>query len=161
MSNDIPSWRSLASVASRSIKGYVAQRDFKRPALSTRSVTNTEDHAKPSWSQWAGQKLRAFGQGGDPGTSFERVSLFPGWARRKYHQQESATIQGTYRNLSPYARLGLRNNPRRHIDNAPFDVELYVSGFASRSSGPGFGTRAGKAFLRIAKSELFSLLSCV
>ncbi|CAL1715185.1 unnamed protein product [Somion occarium] len=34
---------------------------------------------------------------------------------------------------------------------APFDVEVFVSGFSSRVSGPGFGTRAGKTFLRLAK----------
>ena len=39
------------------------------------------------------------------------------------------------------------------LDPRPFDVELFVSGFASRSSGPGFGTRTGRAFLRLAKSQ--------
>ncbi|GJE91308.1 hypothetical protein PsYK624_074570 [Phanerochaete sordida] len=37
-------------------------------------------------------------------------------------------------------------------DTAPFDVELFVSGFATRASGIGFTTRTGKAFLRLAKS---------
>lgn len=41
--------------------------------------------------------------------------------------------------------------------DAPFDVEIFVSGFASRSSGPGFNnTRAGRAFLRLARGDTFT-----
>lgn len=49
--------------------------------------------------------------------------------------------------------MKIMNEMHCYLDPAPFDVELFVSGFASRSSGPGFGTRAGRAFLRLAKSE--------
>ena len=41
------------------------------------------------------------------------------------------------------------------VDPIPFNIELYVSGFASRTSGQGFGSRAGKAFLRLAKSKSY------
>lgn len=44
--------------------------------------------------------------------------------------------------------------------DAPFDIEIFVSGFASRSSGPGFNSRAAKAFLRLAKGELAVPSSC-
>lgn len=43
---------------------------------------------------------------------------------------------------------------------APFDVEVFVSGFSSRVSGPGFGTRAGKTFLRLAKSNVCEIIKC-
>ena len=92
-----PSWRSLASAASRSIKGYIAQqRELKQgyPASRGPPPPGSELPKRQTWGQWAGQKLRSIGQGGDPGTSFERVSLFPGWAYRQYHQQENTAIQG-------------------------------------------------------------------
>ncbi|KIP02298.1 hypothetical protein PHLGIDRAFT_112197 [Phlebiopsis gigantea 11061_1 CR5-6] len=128
MSNEMSSWRSLASAASRSIKGYVAQRDVGRPGRPTGDGTG-----KASWGQWAGQKIRStLGPGDDSGgtSGVERISLFPGWACRLH-------------------RNGVVESGQ---DPRPFDVELFVSGFASRSSGPGFGTRTGRAFLRLAKS---------
>ncbi|EKM50548.1 uncharacterized protein PHACADRAFT_263887 [Phanerochaete carnosa HHB-10118-sp] len=123
MSNEMSSWRSMASA----FKGYVAQRDVGkslRPPLADGST-------RPSWSQWAGQKIRSKLGPGDSstGNTVEKVFLFPGWACRKYHTDPQTSVQ----------------------DTAPFDVELFVSGFATRSSGAGFATRTGKAFLRIAK----------
>ena len=44
---------------------------------------------RSSWGQWAGQKIRStLGQGDDSGvtTGLERVSLFPGWACRRYSE---------------------------------------------------------------------------
>ncbi|KAF7796823.1 hypothetical protein EIP86_008007 [Pleurotus ostreatoroseus] len=100
MSNDMPSWRSLASAASRSIKGYVAQRDPRRPvAPRDRDGARPalDGQSKASWGQWAGQKLRAtIGQGDAPAVSTETVSLFPGWACRKYARRaRGAAGQGT------------------------------------------------------------------
>ena len=48
------------------------------------------------------------------------------------------------------------------VADTPFDVDVFVSGFASRLTGVGFNTRAGKAFLRLAKSafSLFALRFC-
>ncbi|KAL6307238.1 hypothetical protein BKA93DRAFT_95384 [Sparassis latifolia] len=129
MSDEMPSWRALASAASRSIKSYVSQRDFKRAFPVTRDVRADGDRFSrvQSWGQWAGQKLRRGSQ--NDGSAIERVSLFPGWATREYHHVQDNTAK----------------------DGTPFDVEVFVSGFASRSSGLGFGSRSGRAFLRIAK----------
>ncbi|KAK7687769.1 hypothetical protein QCA50_008988 [Cerrena zonata] len=135
MSEEMPSWRSLASAASRSIKGYVAQREPRNVGYSDRNATltpNSSQQTGPSfrqaWSQWAGQKLRSLGQNdeGSP-NGIEKLALFPGWAARKYR-----TVDVT-------------------SQDAQFDIEVFVSGFSSRVSGPGFGTRAGKTFLRLAK----------
>lgn len=124
MSNEMSSWRSLTNA----VKGYVSQRDIGRnirPSIADGS-------ARPSWGQWAGQKIRStLGSGdGSNGSTIEKLSLFPGWACRRYHADSQTSMH----------------------DTAPFDVELFVSGFATRSSGAGFGTRTGKAFLRLAKS---------
>ncbi|KAH9933390.1 uncharacterized protein B0H18DRAFT_1083048 [Fomitopsis serialis] len=122
---DMPSFRSLASAASRSIKGYVVSRESKRPALVVQG-TGGENGTRQSWSQWAGQKLKQV-QGGASGT--ESLVLFPGWATRRFHEAPETKIS---------------------LEEAPFDVEVFMSGFASKSSGAGFNTRSGRAFLKIA-----------
>ncbi|TFY64639.1 hypothetical protein EVJ58_g2497 [Rhodofomes roseus] len=123
---DMPSFRSLASAASRSIKGYVASREFKRPTFAAKEV-GSENGSRPTWSQWAGQKLRQVQGEGTSGT--ESLFLFPGWATRRFHETPETKIS---------------------LEEAPFDVEVFISGFASRTSGAGFSTRSGRAFLKIA-----------
>lgn len=127
MSEETPSWRSLASAASRSIKGYVSQRDFRKPLPTSRDANVVGSSRGQTWGQWAGQKLRQV-QGESLGA--DQLLLFPGWATRRFHTppQDPAS------------------------DDAPFDIEVFVTGYASRSSGPGFGTRGGKAFIRLARS---------
>lgn len=100
MSNEMPSWRSLASAASRSIKGYVAQRDTGRSIRP-----NGDGTERSSWGQWAGQKLRStLGQGDDSGVGagFERVSLFPGWACRRY--RGNVNEQGEFPMVKSFAQ---------------------------------------------------------
>ncbi|TBU47533.1 hypothetical protein BD309DRAFT_988005 [Dichomitus squalens] len=127
-----PSWRSLASAASRSLKGYIAQqRDLKQGYPLSRS-SGAEATKKQSWSQWAGQKLRRAGQG-EYDTSGDRLTLFPGWAARRYSERPQENSDGD------------------RVD-APFDVDVFVSGYACKLTGIGFTTRAGRTFLRLAKS---------
>ncbi|KAI0794117.1 hypothetical protein C8Q74DRAFT_1193864 [Fomes fomentarius] len=131
-----PSWRSLASAASRSIKGYITQqRELKQayPAARGQQKTASVDSAgKQSWSQWAGQKLRR-GSQGEYDTSGDRLALFPGWAARRYREPPSGNDIGD-------------------ALETPFDVDVYVSGYAYKLTGVGFNTRAGRTFLRLAKS---------
>ncbi|KAH9857256.1 hypothetical protein C2E23DRAFT_381428 [Lenzites betulinus] len=127
-----PSWRSLASSASRSIKGYIAQqRELKQsyPAGRVRSSQDFDTASKKqSWGQWAGQKLRR-GSSSDYDVSGDRLSLFPGWAARRYREPQ-----------------------RDKHEDTPFGVDVFVSGYACKLTGVGFNTRAGRAFLRLAKS---------
>ncbi|PIL25177.1 hypothetical protein GSI_13066 [Ganoderma sinense ZZ0214-1] len=126
-----PSWRSLASAASRSIKGYITQqRELKQAYPSSRSIAppGAEAAKRQSWSQWAGQKLRR-GSQAEYDASGDRLSLFPGWAVRRY-----------------------REPPKGSADDTPFDIDVFVSGYASKLTGVGFNTRAGRTFLRLAKS---------
>ncbi|KAI0832003.1 hypothetical protein BC628DRAFT_1407544 [Trametes gibbosa] len=133
MSDDMPpSWRSLASSASRSIKGYIVQqRELRQPhpaGLSLPPQDRDTTPKKQSWGQWAGQKLRR-GSQSDYDLSGDRLSLFPGWAARRYREPQ-----------------------RAHHEDTPFDVDVFVSGYACKLTGVGFNTRAGRAFLRLAKS---------
>ncbi|KAI0642090.1 hypothetical protein C8Q79DRAFT_918503 [Trametes meyenii] len=127
-----PSWRSLASAASRSLKGYIAQqRELKQPYPSWRGASPQDAEPaqkRQTWSQWAGQKLRR-GSQSEYDVSGDRLSLFPGCATRRYREPRTNAC----------------------ID-VPFDVDVFVSGYACKLTGVGFNTRAGRAFLRLAKS---------
>ncbi|KAI0685900.1 hypothetical protein BC835DRAFT_1309756 [Cytidiella melzeri] len=132
MANDMGSWRSMASSATRSIKGYVAQRDWKRGPYSggdQRADQPADGTLRPSIRQWAGQTLRALAQPGAPNAHVEKLAMFPGWAHRKYHDQLIDTAD----------------------DSTPFDVEMFVSGYASQFNSAGFYSRSGRTFLFAAK----------
>lgn len=105
-----PSWKLLANVASRSVKNF-AQRTRSNssvPAATNRdllaeggdpsfsSSSSISAQPKLTWAQWAGQKFRRNGQFDDG--SNDRVSLFPGWATRRYHQppQDGVIPPGEY-----------------------------------------------------------------
>ncbi|KAI0788704.1 hypothetical protein C8Q75DRAFT_807439 [Abortiporus biennis] len=139
MSDEMSSWRSLASSASRSIKGYAAQHDLKSRIPTGRNLDGptADSSVRQTWGQWAGQKLRVLTQSDPTGSgSIEKLSLFPGWATRRYRQQDTqiTNLEGIL------------------CSDVPFDVELFISGFSSKYSGLGFGTRPARAFLRLAKS---------
>nr|GAT58571.1 predicted protein [Mycena chlorophos] len=79
------------------------------------------DGTRQSWKQWAGQKMAAVRGAAVPTT--ERLALFPGYATRRY-------------------RAG---------DKEAFDVELFVSGFATSHRPPELASRSQRAFIRLAK----------
>ena len=56
---------------------------------------------------------------------------------------------------------GLNGRVLPRLDT-PFDVDVFVSGYAYKLTGVGFNTRAGRAFLRLAKSKrLEMMLVCI
>ncbi|KAI0048769.1 hypothetical protein FA95DRAFT_1009643 [Auriscalpium vulgare] len=132
-----PSWKAFASSRLSSFKGYVKERDLKRALPVRRELRPGEigysDGAakKQSWTQWAGQKL-AKKAGDDVGGSLEKVNLFPGWASKQYHNEA----------------------PRADGDREgePYDVEVFVSGYAVKTRAPGALSRSQRTFLRLAKS---------
>jgi hypothetical protein len=83
MPNDMPSsWRYLKSASSRfsTVKRYM-KRD-------NRSEAQTQ-----SWKEWAGQKIKLRqGQGVEEASSMERVTLFPGWATRRYGDDGNVVV---------------------------------------------------------------------
>ncbi|KAJ7693313.1 hypothetical protein B0H17DRAFT_1059716 [Mycena rosella] len=136
MSKDMP-WKPTLSSASSStsrisaVKGYISQRDFKNvPSALQRGVG--ADGEKQSWKQWAGEKISAgirAGQGGGGGGSrdSERIALFPGWAARRHRLDEDGRAQDA------------------------FDIDIFVSGFASSHRPPELASRSQRAFMRLAK----------
>ncbi|KAJ7045854.1 hypothetical protein C8F04DRAFT_989210 [Mycena alexandri] len=124
MSRDMP-WRpnlSRSSSKLSAVKGYISQRNV--PSALQRGVA--ADGAKQSWKEWAGQKISA-ARGNGASQSSERIALFPGWAARRYHQDAEGRTQEA------------------------FDIDLFVSGFASSHRAPELAGRSQRAFMRLAK----------
>ena len=82
-----------------------AQRDamrtfFDRRVPSTQDAHSLgangrpQDERKMSWREWAGDKIRGRGMNG--GDAVEKVSLFPGWATRRYHDPEMEGKEGKH-----------------------------------------------------------------
>jgi hypothetical protein len=75
MTEEMPtSWRYLNSASSRfsTVRGYLKR--------------NTPNETQAlSWKEWAGQKIKLRrGAGGGEDLGMEKVTLFPGWATRRY-----------------------------------------------------------------------------
>ena len=121
-----PSWRSLASAASRSIKGYIAQqREIKQGYPAARGQQNLgadSQTKKQSWSQWAGQKLRR-GSQGEYDNSGDRLALFPGWAARRYREPPRGADDGTH---TIRASSGLQAKVTRMLKKRP-SISMYSS----------------------------------
>jgi len=75
MPDDMPSsWRYINSPSSRflTVKGYI-----KRYTVN--------DNQTQSWREWAGQKIKLRrGQTEEEAFVREKLTLFPGWATRRY-----------------------------------------------------------------------------
>ncbi|KAF7361611.1 hypothetical protein MVEN_00504300 [Mycena venus] len=120
------------------VKGYISQRDFKTDLKNIPNALQrgtTPDGTKQTWKEWAGQKISAVntmrGQGANSQNS-ERIALFPGWAARRYRQDGVGRTQEA------------------------FDVDLFVSGFASSHRPAELASRSQKAFLKLAKEDLLA-----
>ncbi|KAF5332147.1 hypothetical protein D9611_008198 [Ephemerocybe angulata] len=107
-----------------SFRGYLGQKltsaaGYSTPpssASSASSSTNLSEE-RQGWRAWAGEKARGLRNGGwrgSPGESdpslenVETITLFPGWATRRYRKQHA----------------GDEGSPR------PFEVEVFTSGYA-------------------------------
>lgn len=158
-------WRALAKAGSsrlNSFKGYVSEQIVEQSSrltstsdsggAQTRDIPTHNDAAPspaplpspgagpatpgtpvPGWREWAGQKIRdkyntrRAADDDDTPVGVEKIGLFPGWAMRRYHGQGHGPEDG-------------------------FEVEVFVSGYASSHRPPEFATRSQKAFMSLAKS---------
>lgn len=57
-----------------------------------------QEERKVSWREWAGDKMRSRGMSGSD-AAVEKVTLFPGWAARRYHDPGTEGIEGEYAEL--------------------------------------------------------------
>ncbi|PPQ85263.1 hypothetical protein CVT25_010036 [Psilocybe cyanescens] len=135
MSEDMPSsWRYLTSAGNRisSFKGYISSHESGsslKLGRTTPNATNAPRDERQSWRAWAGQKIRVRRKGMyDATESNELVNIFPGWAARRYASQHVG-----------------------HAGPRPFELEVFVSGYAISYRSPANASRAQRAFIRLAK----------
>ena len=84
MSEGMHSWRNLAASGLSSVKGFLAQKDFKQIPGQIQQFAGSRSESG-GWREWAGQRLGAIRNPNNASVSTERVALFPGWAARRYH----------------------------------------------------------------------------
>ncbi|KAF6759332.1 hypothetical protein DFP72DRAFT_132948 [Ephemerocybe angulata] len=128
-----------------SFRGYLGQKltsaaGYTTPpstASSASSSTNLSEE-RQGWRAWAGEKARGLRNGGwrgSPGENdpslenVETITLFPGWATRRYRKQNP----------------GDEGSPR------PFEVEVFTSGYAITHKNRENISRSQRAFIRVAK----------
>ena len=138
MASDIPpSLRYLKAASSRfsSFRGY----------LKRNSPNDVH-----SWKQWAGEKIK-FRKGTSDGEAFhkETITLFPGWAARRYPCVASGN-SGPEGTLTGCLRLGF-STKGQHTET--FEVDVFISGFASSYRSLDMASRSQRAFLRLAKGK--------
>jgi len=103
-----------------------------RPISRAANAVGATDKRRQSWRVWATRKLR--GKKVQDNSVAEVLTLFPGWAARRYAVNEG--LSPTYSTSSP----------------APFEVDVFVSGYAVSRRSKESATRSQRAFLRLAKS---------
>jgi hypothetical protein len=98
MSEDMPSsWRYLNSASSRfsSFRGYL-HREQKN-----QTPTNGLPDEQQGWRVWAGQKMKfRRGTSDTDSSGMHTVTLFPGWAARRYRKVGSNELDGALLLLS-------------------------------------------------------------
>ena len=167
MSEDmIPSgstWNSkhLVSATSRltSLKGFVASHTPSPPTRynwsgsgggTARGLGGSSEgeHEKKGWRAWAGQKIRGKKVKGDDDVgNTEVINVFPGWAARRYAQ--GSTSEGSFLQITcPHL---FKSSKTYQVFPRPFEVEVFVSGYAISYRPPEKISRSQKAFIRLAK----------
>ncbi|KAF6743015.1 hypothetical protein DFP72DRAFT_153242 [Ephemerocybe angulata] len=128
-----------------SFRGYLGQKltsaagyTTPPPSASSASSSTNLSEERQGWRAWAGEKARGLRNGGwrgSPGESdpslenVETITLFPGWATRRYRKQHA----------------GDEGSPR------PFEVEVFTSGYAITHKNRENISRSQRAFIRVAK----------
>ena len=96
---------------------------------------------KQSWSHWAGQKIRRHST--DIAT-VDEVHLIPGWAAKRPRSEPESELFS----FTSVVALTVHSTDT-------FDVEVYVSGFATSRRLPEILTRSQRAFLKLARGTHF------
>ncbi len=124
-------WRYVSSASSKlsSVKGYLGH--SVPLARVANAVVGTTPEQRQTWRAWASQKIRGKGKTAREIPNKEILTLFPGWAARRYQQE---------------TKLVVLEGP------SPFEVEVFVSGYAISSRSKDQASRSQRAFIRLAKS---------
>lgn len=132
------SWRyiSTASAKFSSLRGLVHHSVSSvnvggSPSRAAANAVGTTDDQRQSWRAWAAQKIRGRLRSPQGDSNNEVLTLFPGWAARRYATNEGFSGGGG--------------------EPLQFEVEAFVSGYAFTRRSTGQATRSQRAFIRLAK----------
>jgi hypothetical protein len=126
------SWRPTGI---SSLKGFLHSTPSSNTANSLTRATNAvgaTDERRQSWRAWAAQKIRSRMKSPQRNSNNEILTLFPGWAARKYPPRQGQD----------------RDKP------VPFEIEAFVSGYAITHRSREQASRSQRAFIRLAKGAL-------
>jgi len=126
------SWKQFYSASSKflPLKGLinysVSPTRLARPISREANAVGATDERRQSWRTWATRKLR--GKRVQDDSIDEVLTLFPGWAARRYAVNKELSAPD------------------------PFEIDVFVSGYAVSRRSKESATRSQRAFLRLAKS---------
>ena len=132
------SWKQFYSASSKflTLKGLinysVPPTRLAGPISRAANAVGATDERRQSWRAWATRKLR--GKRVQDDSVDEVLTLFPGWAARRY--AVNGGLSPTYSGDSP----------------VPFAIDVFVSGYAVSRRPKEPATRSQRACLRLAKS---------
>lgn len=156
MTDEMPSSKRYLSSAGRhisSFKGYISSLDSRlaspRTSGSNAGGPSSSQPERQTWRAWAGEKIKARRKEAFENT--EIVNIFPGWASRRFTTGRQSGDEGV---CGPILSINALDIPT-YKDLHPFDLEVFVSGYAISHRPPENASRAQRAFIRMAKGVLF------
>ncbi|CAE6359224.1 unnamed protein product [Rhizoctonia solani] len=132
-------WRNAALARFAKVRDYVASSEVPKSAyaaVSNRVVAYrtgfdpVTGEKRQTWEEWAREKRQ---RRREEQRGAEKLALFPGWAVRRYPHE------GSLVSMQP-------------DDIQRFNVDVFVSGFASSLRTPDQATRSQRAFMKLARS---------
>lgn len=124
------------------------------------NINSRQMEEKQGWRAWAGEKAKKLGNYGlysgwrgaganEALDSVEEVTLFPGWAARRYRNAIPGDEGGRYL-CAPHQSCSCGPGSPR-----PFEVEVFTSGYAISYKNRDTMSRSQRAFIRVAKGKIF------
>lgn len=135
----------FSRVASSNVVNRAADIASRLRAQAVQSYSQAGDNEPRSqqqqgWGAWAWEKLPKRGNN-TPNVGIEKVTLFPGWATRRYLGREGECMLKTFSGHYVSQRMP-----------AEFSVDVHVSGFASSLRPPELATRSQRALMKMART---------
>jgi hypothetical protein len=152
------SWRSFASAHLSPIKDYLAHpSDHQTPfhhhhfRYHTSEVGCDDSDAKKqtSWNPFSSRRFanRSYSEP-DVVAGTEKIVLLPGWASKRYRAgSELSNRTGNFHGLVLYKGVDAH-----YFTGAPYDIEMFVSGYVVKHRAPNALSRPQRTLLRLAKS---------
>jgi hypothetical protein len=151
------SWRSFASTHLAPIKDYLVnlsdnQTPFHQHHFRYHYSEIGDDGDARKQSGWSPFSSRRFANRSytepDGMTGAEKIVLLPGWASRRYRAgSELSNRTGTFHGYFLYKGVDAHC-----FAGAPYDIEVFVSGYVVKHRAPNALTRPQRTLLRLAKS---------